>query len=57
MTDDRRVKAAKPERTRRDVSGFDSPPPVEITFERAVQDERVVEVVLIAPAEDGDRPL
>ena len=58
MTVDRTVSAAKPERKRRDVSGLagPAPAPVPIIIEPAPAD-RVIEVVLIAAGEDGDRPL
>ena len=54
----REVTAPKPERARRDVSGLAAPvaPVVDVTLEPA-RDERVIEVVLIAATEDGDRPL
>ncbi len=58
---DRLVTAPKPERRRRDLSGFDRGV-VEVTIEPAplrppAAPGRVVEVVLIAPGEDGHRPL
>ena len=57
MNGDRRVVASKPERKRRDVAGLVTPPPVVVTIERTPPEARVVDVVLIAADEDGDRPL
>ncbi len=58
MTADRQVTAAKPERLRRDVSGLAVPdaPPIDVLLE-PFGDDRVVEVVLIASTDDGERPL
>ena len=57
MVTGREVTAPKPERARRDVAGLVAPVVVEVTLEQAAEKERVVEVVLIAASEDGDRPL
>ena len=59
MSEDLRIIARKPQRTRRNVAGLDGPAPgpVVITLERNPPPDRIVEVVLIAAGEDGERPL